>query len=185
MLLRLLVIAISISVLNSPMDARAEGLVGTVSVESEENTERPELKGQVAEKDLRPPSWIEGKVFSNEDMLMYSFFVIKPFKKQWRWEIPSHKVKIDLKPGVVRHWKGYKPEGQCPVTCIPMGEGKFKFHAERADGPHGYMERIGLTEKGFPKYRFWFDGESEESGNSTTQQDANAAPASPPEQKED
>lgn len=185
MLLRLLVIIISFGILNLNTYVHAEGLVGTVSVEAEESKERPELKGQVAEKDLRPPSWIEGKVFSNEDMLMYSFYVIKPFKKQWRWEIPSHKVKIDLKPGVVRHWKGYKPEGQCPVTCIPMGEGKFKFHAERPDGPHGYMERIGMTEKGFPKYRFWFDGESEGIANSANEPDATSAPTSPPQQKED
>lgn len=120
--------------------------------------ERPELKGQTAQVELRPPTWIEGKVFSNNDMLMYSYFLIYPFKKEWRWEIPSRRTSIDLKPSVVRHWKGYKPEGKCQVTCIPMGRGKFKFHhAARSDGPHGHMERIGVTAEGFPKYRFWFD----------------------------
>lgn len=183
MLFRILVIVISFSVLNLTISARAEGLVGTVRVEAEESgdavkfkdgdREAPTLKGQTAQIELRPPTWIDGKVFSNDDMLMYSFYVIAPFKKEWRWEIPNRKISIDLKPTVVRYWKGYKPEGKCRVTCIPMGKGKFKFHhTDRADGPHGYMERIGFTANGFPKYRFWFDDD----GTSTP--DSSAADSS-------
>ncbi len=150
--------------------ACAEGLVGTVSVEAEDkgdsvkfkdgDRETPVLHGQTAEIELRPPTWIQGKVFSNDDMLMYSFYTVYPFKKEWKWEIPARKTKMKLKPRVVRHWKGFKPEGQCEVTCIPMGKGKFRFKHERPDGPHGYMERIGFTANDYPKYRFWFDDDS-------------------------
>jgi hypothetical protein len=113
------------------------------------------------------PTWITGKVFSNDDMMLYSFYRIHPFKKEWRWEIPKKgTTNFKLKPAIVQHWKGYKPEGECMVTCVPMGEGKFRFyHAARADGPHGYLERTGTNDKGYPRYRFWFEDNETVSGS--------------------
>ena len=111
-----------------------------------------------ASDDHKPPDWIEGKVFSNSDLYMYSFWYMPPFKKEWRWEIPSNKSSvIHLRPSLTSYWKGYKPDGRCAVTCVPFGEkGRFKFYHDKPDGPHGFLEREGENDKGFPRYRFWF-----------------------------
>ncbi len=126
------------------------------------NEQTPKLDDGVYNKESKdnpkPPSWIEGKVFSNSELFMYSFWYMPPFKKEWKWEIPDNKSSvIHLRPSLTEHWKGHKPEGRCPVTCVPFGEkGRFKFHHSRPDGPHGFLEREGENSKGFPRYRFWF-----------------------------
>lgn len=146
-----------------PGAAGAEGLMGNVKVDAGESKDEPVIQPQSAQMEVQPPTWIQGKVFTNDDMYMYSFFRIIPFKKEWKWAIPQRTTTLGLRPSVVRHWKGYKPDGKCPVTVMPMGKGKFKFQHARADGPHGYMERVGLTADGFPRYRFWFDDDPDAS----------------------
>lgn len=108
---------------------------------------------------IEKPSWIQGNVFSTESMTMYSFWQIGPFKKEFRWAIPTnHPTTVKFRQAVVDQWKGYKPDGSCDVTCVPLDQpGRFKFHHKRPDGPHGYLERIGETKNGFPRYRIWFD----------------------------
>lgn len=120
----------------------------------------PPLEARI---ETSPPTWIKGKVFSNDEMTMYSFYQIKPFKKEWRWEIPEKRTKLKMRPRILKHWTGYKPDGDCEVTCEPMGPGKFRFRSQRADGPHGYLERTGVNDQGYPRYRFWFDDETSES----------------------
>ncbi len=171
---RCLIIAILLMVLVDPVSpARAHGLegratmdlvdtgAGTEAIDDEDNREEPVLQPLTGrlESTAHPPTWIKGKVFSNEQMYMYSFYQIHPFKKEFRWHIPSFKrTIIRMRPSVVRYWKGWKPDGPCEVICEPMGEkGQFKFHHARPDGPHGYLERVGETNSGFPRYRFWFD----------------------------
>lgn len=90
--------------------------------------------------------------------MLYSYYRVPPLKKEWRWEIPKKGyTNFKLKPTIVKHWKGFKPEGESSVTVEPLGPGKFRFYSARPDGPHGYLERIGTNDKGFPRYRFWFD----------------------------
>ncbi|MBK9144958.1 MAG: hypothetical protein IPM23_20895 [Candidatus Melainabacteria bacterium] len=107
----------------------------------------------------KQPEWIEGKVFSNDRMYMYSFWQIMPFKKEFKWKIPSGKVtQLRLRRNIVVNWKGpFQPAGSCTVTVEPMGKERFRFHHANPGGPHGYIERVGETSKGFPRYRFWFE----------------------------
>jgi hypothetical protein len=135
------------------------------------------------ESDKAPtkPSWIQGNVFSNDDMVLYSYYRVPPLKKKWRWEIPKKGyTNFKMKPTIVKHWKGWKPEGECSVTVEPLGTGKYRFHSARADGPRGYLERIGENERGFPRYRFWF----EENSNSLEDSSKSEETSTPPESTE-
>ncbi|MBX3076908.1 hypothetical protein KF728_05725 [Candidatus Obscuribacterales bacterium] len=115
------------------------------------------------------PSWIQGNVFSNDDMVLYSYYRVPPLKKKWRWEIPKKGyTNFKLTPTIVQHWKGWKPDGECAVTVEPIGKGKFRFHSVREDGPRGYLERIGENDKGFPRYRFWFEDSDNAEPEETT-----------------
>jgi len=163
----------------------AEALEGSVKLDVLENGAEYDSQGVLqppmsASIEMSPPTWIKGKVFSNDDMLMYSFYQIAPFKKEWRWEIPPRQTTIKMRPGIVKHWKGYKPEGDCSVVCTPMGRGKFRFKSQRPDGPHGYLERIGQNPEGYPRYRFWFDDEKPDTADSKTT-DAKPETSSPSE----
>ena len=124
-------------------------------------------------------------------MVLYSYYRVPPLKKEWRWEIPKKGyTNFKLKPTIVKHWKGFKPEGESSVTVEPLGPGRFRFYSARPDGPHGYLERIGTNEKGFPRYRFWFDElvESEpknQSKDASTKEDLNDAKTKSTEVKEE
>lgn len=107
----------------------------------------------------KQPDWIEGKVFSTDEMHMYSFWQLLPLKKEFRWTIPVSKTStIRLRHNLAELWKGpFKPRGACQVTVEPVGGGeRFRFYHSNKDGPHGYIEREGTNDKGFPRYRFWF-----------------------------
>ena len=162
-----IVIALSIAVAAERIPCSARLLEGNVQLDSQD-AKIEEIKPQTPQLDTtkvlngsateKPPAWINGKVFSNDSMFMYSFWTVPPFKKEFRWQIPEkHSTVIRMRAGVVKYWKGWKPDGACPVVVEPLGDGRFKFHHERPDGPHGYLERVGTNDNGFPKYRFWFD----------------------------
>ncbi len=196
-LMRCLIVPILLVLLAcSSMPTQARGLEGrasmdlvdtgatTEAVNDDDKREEPvlhPLTGRL-EETSHPPTWIKGKVFSNEEMYMYSFYQIHPLKKEFRWHIPSFKrTIIRMRPGVVRFWKGWKPDGPCEVICEPTGQkGQFKFHHARPDGPHGYLERVGETNSGFPRYRFWFDDEDGAIGKQKESSDASKADSSKP-----
>jgi hypothetical protein len=148
----------------------AKPLAGHVEVEHDLDAPPPEFKSLTPKLDTTKtggietnapqPSWIEGNVFSNNDMYMYSFWRFMGFKKEWRWTIPtSKKTSLFFKQDIVRHWTGaFKPTNGCTVTCVPLKGGeRFKFFHKNPQGPHGYLERLGETKDGFPRYRIWFD----------------------------
>jgi|AGTN01.1.fsa_nt_gi hypothetical protein len=152
--------------------ATAKPLAGHVEVESDESEPPPEFKEQSGvmdpgkrgkiENNPTPPAWIQGKVFSNNDMYMYSFWRLMGFKKEFRWSIPtSKKTTLFFKQDIAKHWKGeFKPTNGCTVTCVPIEGGeRFKFFHKNPLGPHGYLERFGETKDGFPRYRIWFEEE--------------------------
>lgn len=153
----------------SPTATVAKPLAGQVEVESTDAEPPPEFKEQsgvidtgkrgIIEQNAIPPTWIQGNVFSNNDMYMYSFWRFIGFKKEWRWNIPtSRKTRLFFKQDIARHWKGeFKPTDGCSVTCVPLEGGeRFKFFHVNPSGPHGYLERSGETKNGFPRYRIWF-----------------------------
>ncbi|SRR5579885_1193707 len=153
-------------------DSPARTLEGGVEIQSNSAHEAGEIKEQTAQLDsgqnIQPaqPTWIKGKVFSNDGMFMYTFWQCFPFKKEFRWELPAHRATtIHVRPDVLKYWKGFKPEGSCPVICTPIADGKYRFFHQRPDGPHGYLERVGLSQNGFPRYRYWFDDDQANSSS--------------------
>lgn len=162
--------ALMLTIATNPVEAKP--LAGHVEMESDQAEPPPEFKLQTGvmdsgkrgalEKNVTPPSWIQGKVFSNNDMYMYSFWRFMGFKKEWRWNIPtSRKTTLFFKQDIARHWKGtFKPTKGCTVTCEPLEGGeRFRFFHKNPQGPRGYLERAGETKNGFPRYRIWFEEE--------------------------
>lgn len=172
---------LSLTATSTTQPASARTIEGGVSLDVYNDSDAAPVK----------PNWINGNVFSNEDMVLYSYYRVPPLKKEWRWEIPKKGyTNFKLKPTIVKHWKGFKPEGESSVTVEPLGPGRFRFYSARPDGPHGYLERIGTNEKGFPRYRFWFDElvESEpknQSKDASTKEDLNDAKTKSTEVKEE
>ena len=124
----------------------------------ENPAEEQEVQEAKIEKVVKP-TWIEGNVFTNEDMYMFSYWQLIPFKKKFRWRIPTGKSsEMSFSDAVIRHWKGFMPRNPGKVTVEPIyRDEKFRFYHNNPNGPSGYLERAGKTKDGFHRYRIWFN----------------------------
>lgn len=161
----LLTVLISLFIIVPAIEARS--LQGGVSLEEQHHTPElkeltpkyvPESSGVTKEGKVEKPAWMQGDVFTNEDMYMYSYWQLLPLKKKFRWKIPTTKTTtMNFSNSVVKYWRGFMPKNAGKVTVEPMNKSeRFKFYHRNPNGPSGYFERAGKTKSGFHRYRIWF-----------------------------
>ena len=149
-------------------DAEARSLQGGITVVDQKH--QLELKEQKAEfgqegdikegSVVKQPAWIEGRVYTEKDLFMYSFWELWPMRKKFKWRIPKGRSsKMTFSDSIVKQWKGYMPPHPEKVTCVPVDSNNenFSFHHKDSRGPSGYFEHVGKTKDGFDRYRIWFN----------------------------
>lgn len=102
------------------------------------------------------PTWIPGRVFTTDGMVMETFKIslFSGRKKPWRPPLSGY-MNMKLHRGLMSHWRQGWDETY--VNVVPFGPaGNFYFFHASPDGPRGYMEYIGEGSNGLPNYRYWF-----------------------------